>query len=288
VNAQLNVATGALFAIAACGGRPSLSDAARDDAHAIDAAVAIDGAAIDALPDGSPDAGLTPCTKPGNQALAFAGSQWVQIADATSLHPTDLTIEAWAKFAGFAGADQVVVAKPLGAQTGDSFALWYEAGKINAGVNPTSVGDAIGYAFAPAVGTWYHLTFTYDHVSSEQKLYVDGALVATGTTTSAPIYDTQAVIIGGDLDFGNPAGFFQGEIDEVKIWDSVRALAEVGLDVHSCTPGSFTGLRAYWALDEAGGQTTADLSGNGNAGTLGDGAGSDARDPSWIVSTVPF
>ncbi len=267
-----------LAAAGACGGKSSLSDAARIE-DAIDAVVTADAAT---------DAGLTPCTKPGNKAMSFAGAQWVQIPDATSLHPADLTIEAWAKFTGFPGVDQGIVAKPVGGGSGDSFAMWYEAGKLNAGVNPTSVGDAIGYTFAPVVGTWYQLTFTYDHVSSGQKLYVDGALVATGTTTSAPIYDTHAVIIGGDTDAGNPQGFFQGELDEVKIWDSVRGLDEVGLDVHSCTPGSFTGLRGYWALDEGAGQTTADASGNGNVGTLGDGPASDARDPAWIESTVPF
>jgi len=262
--------------VAACGGKStSFSDAPAADAIATDSGVSF-------------DAGLTPCTKPVNKALSFGGAQWVEIADATSLHVTDLTIEAWAKWKGFPGGLQVVVAKPLGTQTADSFALWYESGKLNAGVNPTSPNDAIGYAFTPTLDQWYHLTFTYEHTTSTQKLYVDGALVATGTTTSAPLFDTHPVIIGGDLDFEAAQGFFDGELDEIKLWDSVRDLGEVGLDVHSCTPGSFTGLRAYWALDEGTGQTTADLSGNANGGTLGDTTAADARDPSWIDSTVPF
>lgn len=266
----------ALLITCACGHPKALSDApAPPDARNADTAVAA-------------DAGLTPCTKPINKAMSFAGNQWVQMPDAPSLEPMDLTIEVWAKFTSFPGNFQTIVAKPLGTQTADSYALWYQAGKLNAGVNPTSPGDAIGYTFAPTIGQWYQLTFTYDHVALEQKLYVDGALVATGSTTSAPQYDTNPAIIGGDLDFGGPDGFFAGELDEVKIWTSVRDLSEVGLDVHSCTPGSFTGLAAYWALDEGTGQTTADASGHANTGTLGDGATADARDPSWIDSTVPF
>jgi hypothetical protein len=168
-----------------------------------------------ASPDGRlVDAGLAPCTKPANKALSFAGSQWVQIADSTSLHTTDLTVEAWTKFTGSPSGYQVVVAKPYGSSSGDSFALWLEGGALNAGVNPTSPADAISKAFTPAIGQWYQLTFTYDHTTSEQRLYVDGTLLGSSTTTSAPIYDTQPVVIGGDINGGAPGGFIQGECDE--------------------------------------------------------------------------
>lgn len=240
------------------------------------------------MPDASNvDAGLTQCTKPANKALAFNGSQWVTIADSTSLHTTDLTIGVWAKFTASSGFE-CIVCKPYGTGTGDSFALWYQNGALDAGVNPTSPSDAISQSFTPTLNQWYQLTFTYDHTTSTQKLYVDGTLLGSSTTTSAPVYDTHPAIIGGDTNGGSPGGFFVGEIDEVKLWDSVRDLTEVGVDLHSCTPGSFTGLRAYWALDEGTGQTTTDLSNNGNAGALGDDTTVDAHDPTWIDSTVAF
>ncbi len=191
------------------------------------------------------DAGLTQCTKTGNRALSFAGGQVVTVPDSRFvLRLDDLTLEAWARFAGLPGQFQVIVTKPLGSATADSYVIWTEAGRINGGVNPTNPGDAIGTGFTPTLGTWYHFVLTFDHTTRTQKLYVDGALVATGTTAAVVQYDDHPVLIGGDINFGALSGFFDGDIDEVKIWTSVRDADQVGLDLHSCTPGSFTGLAA--------------------------------------------
>jgi hypothetical protein len=241
-------------------------------------------AAIDAH---LPDAGLTACTKPTNHALTFAGAQQVTVADSPSLRPEDITIEAWARFSAlpFFGT---IVAKPFGNGTGDSYSIWYEQGRINGGANPSSVATGIGLAFAPTLGDWHHFTFTFDHTSQAQRLYVDGVLAASGTTPATVEYDDHPLLIGGDENGGSPGGFFQGDIDEVKIWRSVRDATEVPLDVHSCTPGSFTGLAGYWPLDEGSGQVTADVSGNGNDGVIGASSTVEASDPAWTTATIPF
>ncbi len=232
------------------------------------------------------DAG--PCTKPLNKALQFAGGQLATAPDSVSLHLSDLTAEAWVNFATLANPYQTIIAKPYGAATGDSFTIWYESGGLHAGANPTSVTDAIGYTWAPAIGSWHHVAFTFEKATLAQKLYVDGGLVASGTAASAPVYDTHAFYVGADADFGNPSGFFNGQIDEVRIWTSVRAIADIGGDLRTCIPGSFTGLGGYWPLDEGSGQAAGDVSGNANNAQLGAAAGADAADPVWVDSTVPF
>src|SRR6185312_14811488 len=97
VRRELSVRLAALAVAlaAACGHPHALADAATGDATSADVAIAIDAAGF--------DAGLTPCTKPANKALSFAGNQWVTIADAASLQPTDLTIELWAQFSTIPG-----------------------------------------------------------------------------------------------------------------------------------------------------------------------------------------
>lgn len=241
-------------------------------------------AAIDARP---PDAGLAVCTKPTNHALTFAGAQQVTIANSPSLMPKDITIEAWARFSAlpFFGT---IVAKPFGNGDGDSYAIWYEQGRINGGANPSSIASGIGLSFAPTLGSWYHFTFTFDHTSQAQRLYVDGVLAASGTTPATIEYDGHPLLIGGDENGGSPGGFFQGDIDEVKIWGSVRDATEVPLDVRSCTPGNFEGLAGYWPLDEGSGQVTADVSGNGNDGVLGTSSAVETSDPAWTSATIPF
>lgn len=241
-------------------------------------------AAIDASP---PDAGLSVCTKSTNHALTFAGGQVLTIADSPSLRPADVTLEAWARFSALPSFG-TVVAKPFGNGSGDSYAIWYEDGRINGGANPSSVATGIGLAFTPTLGSWHHFTFTFDHVTQAQRLYVDGVLAASGTTPAVVQYDDHPLLIGGDENGGGLGGLFQGDIDEVKIWGSVRDATEVPLDVQSCTPGSFAGLAGYWPLDEGSGQVTADVSGNGNDGVLGVFSIVELSDPAWTTATIPF
>ena len=76
-----------------------------------------------------------------------------------------------------------------------------------------------------------------------------------------PAYDTHSLLIGGDVDYEQPAGGFIGDIDEVRLWSTVRSLEEINADARSCSTGAVPGLRAYWPLDEGMGQTVADVSG---------------------------
>jgi hypothetical protein len=248
----------------------------------------VPGGQADASPADVLDVGLDPCTKPSNRALSFAGGQVVSVPDSPSLRPEDLTLEAWARLTGSLGSFETIVAKPLGAGNGDSYAIWYEGGRINAGANPSNVATGIGVELAPELGIWHHFAFTFDHATKEQKLYLDGALVASGTTPAVVEYDDHPLLVGADSNSGALNGFFLGDIDEVKLWTSVRDVTEVGLDRRSCTPGSFTGLGGYWPLDEGSGQTTADVSGNGNGGVLGSNSAVEAWDPTWVDSTVAF
>jgi len=229
------------------------------------------------------------CVKTANKALRFSGAQYVMAPDSTSLRVSDLTVEAWVNFSTVPGASySTIVAKPLGTGTADSFTLWYQSGGLYAGANPTSPSNAIGLTWAPTLGRWYHVALTYEQTTRAQKLYVDGALVASGTAPSDPFYDSHPFFIGGDVDYGTPSGFFSGAIDEVRIWRSVRAIEEIGGDLRTCTPGAFDGLAAYFPFDEGEGQLAGDLSGNGNTAQLGEASAAESSDPTWVDSTVPF
>lgn len=181
-----------------------------------------------------------------------------------------------------------MIAKPFGTTTADSFTVWYQFGGLYAGANPLNPSTAIGGAWSPTLGHWYHLAFTYEDATRAERLYVDGALFASGTAGSSPVYDEHPFYIGGDSDFGSPSGYFIGDIDEVRIWTSVRDIEEVGTDLRSCASGAVPGLAAYFSFDEGVGQTAGDLSGNGNTAQLGATANVDSVDPSWVDSGVPY
>lgn len=232
---------------------------------------------------------VTPCVKAANKALRYAGTEYVVTPDSPSLHLSDFTVEAWVNFSGVTPANyNTIVAKPLATATKDSFTVWYQFGGLYAGVNPTKPADAIGKTWAPTFGHWYHVAFSFDHATLAERLYLDGALFASGKAASAPTYDDHPFFIGGDTDNEMASGFFVGTIDEVRIWTSVRSPTGIQADLRECTPGAFDGLAAYFAFDEGAGQRVDDLSGNGNTVRLGSTADVDAADPTWIDSTVPY
>jgi hypothetical protein len=80
-------------------------------------------------------------------------------------------------------------------------------------------------------GQWVHVAGTYDPVAGQERLYVDGDLVASQALTSALVYDRTD---SGDLYLGKDPGVgeaFKGMIDTVGLWgsaltaDEIRALA---------------------------------------------------------------
>jgi hypothetical protein len=58
--------------------------------------------------------------------------------------------------------------------------------------------------------------------------------------------------------------------------------------MHTHQLGPTAGLVGEWTFDEGSGQTAHDDSDSGNDGILGTTAGSDAADPSYVTSTVPY
>jgi len=132
---------------------------------------------------------------------------------------------------------------------------------------------------------WYHVTLTTD--SSSSKIYLNGKLINTGAAFTPSI--------GANLRIGTrytTESFFNGFIDEPKIYPYARTAAQIKQDYNSRGSSKGTtanlggaasdsnlsdGLVGYWKMDEGVGTTTADSSGNSNIGTFGTGSSA----PSW-------
>jgi len=69
-------------------------------------------------------------------------------------------------------------------------------------------------------GAWYHVTATYD--GSTARLYVDGAL--TGETACDDLlYPGEGSFVAVGVDFPGLDEYFNGLIDELRIYDQVVA-----------------------------------------------------------------
>jgi hypothetical protein len=116
---------------------------------------------------------------------------------------------------------------------------------------------------------WYHIALTFDISSGEQILYVNGKVQAQVTQGAASSIDltrvtgsnpTNRFYIGKSW---NDDRWFDGEICEVRIWNTVRTQEELNQYKYEVTPTE-PGLLAYWKFDEGEGGTILDYTGNGN------------------------
>jgi hypothetical protein len=164
-------------------------------------------------------------SSPINGGLSFDGiNDRVTIADASSLIPSNITLEAWVKNSGTPGAYKHIVAKHYAGGYA-SYALYTGSG----GGLRFYIGHNSGFVASPAVtvseiwdGNWHHIVGTYD--GAKVRLYVDGAQVGTETATTVNIaYNTDNLYIGS---YGN-GYYYKGLMDEVKIYGRALDYSEV-------------------------------------------------------------
>jgi hypothetical protein len=144
---------------------------------------------------------------------------------------------------------------------------------ITAGQNYPITGTGVA-----APGVWNHAAVTYD--GSAWRLYLNGELDATVATPpgASPRADSlQHFGIGTAMtSTGAAAGFFQGVIDEVRVWHVARTLVEIQAARDQPLAAPTTGLLARYALDEATGTIVASRIAGAPNGTVMGG-------PAWAL-----
>ncbi len=207
---------------------------------------------------------------PGN-ALDFDGiDDYVEVPYSAQLNPPQFTIEAWVMPNGGYGTYRSVMTSrddsPLSgyviyASASDTWEFWSGNGSSWS----VCAGPSINY------GEWTHLAATYDGTSL--NFYVNGILV--GHNTGYVTNTSRSLRIGAGTTEGPPNYFFDGRIDEVRIWNVARTACDIRSDMNISTTGTETGLVAYYNFDQgiAGGNnsgitTLKDITSNGNNGTL--------------------
>ncbi|HEX8678001.1 MAG TPA: LamG-like jellyroll fold domain-containing protein, partial [Segetibacter sp.] len=124
---------------------------------------------------------------------------------------------------------------------------------------------------------WTHVAATYDPVSAVWKLYINGVLDLTkdlgSNITPANTSIQPAAIATAFTSTGVANGYFDGNIDEARIWNVVRTDAEI-LNNYKQELTSGTGLVARYGLNEGSGTTAANSISATSNGTL-------VNNPQW-------
>ena len=181
-------------------------------------------------------------------ALTFDGTDDYLRADAVAAELANAdayTMSAWVRPTNTDTGQRGIVAFHTG--TGGNKNMIFYRNERLAYYDP-----GIGYqesttTYAP--GTWHHVVVTVD-ASDNGTLYVDGSAEATFNTAVRPEAGDR-FSIGQEWDGTTASDFFEGQIDEVRIWTAARTAAEVRASTYQTVPPESNDLAAYYRFDAA-------------------------------------
>jgi len=193
------------------------------------------------------------------------------IPNAFKISGTAITLEAWVNLAALPtiGTEYLVMGRSATASLNTdpyySYALRIKNESGNARFNFHLSDGTEGSSFgstadtvAIETGKWYHLAGTFDGSSS--KIYVNGQLKSENITSGNSISSGEiGFYIGGTV-----VGFFNGLIDEVRLWNVTRSSTEINLSKDSPLFGYETGLAGYWPFETSTPTATPDKTKNHN------------------------
>ncbi len=199
---------------------------------------------------------------PKGSAVAFDGTDdYVELPTANSVvitEETDFSIEMWFKGASQANATLFSSGKGNGDPTDllnrGSWRLGFNASsqlELNAG-GESIVLDAENQVYLD--DNWHHLAVSVNRLGNI-SIFVDGDLQKSETSADYPPLFGLNMWVGArgfkiNTTTTSRDQFFNGEIDEVRIWQYARKQAQIMLTRNAKLEGDETGLLAYYPFEK--------------------------------------
>lgn len=238
-------------------------------------------------------------TADGNKSLLFGPGSYIKVDDQSALRLTTFTLEAWVMPTGKGTTTQSgsggVRGMPIitkGRGEGDypsslnvNYFLAINNNKKlaadfednNGGNHPVTSNAVI------QDNKWTHVAVSYEPETSVWKMYINGVLDITkdlgdNVTPADAVVSASAIATSVDSK-GVAQGFFNGNIDEIRVWNVARTDAEIS-DNYKRQLNSGSGLVTRYSLNENEGTKVNNSITSSSDGTI-------FNDPQWTTGFDP-
>ena len=228
-------------------------------------------------------------------SLAFDGvDDQVEVPNSPSLNigANTVTLETWV-YINTLPSELTTTYGSIYDSSQDAYILYLDKGENELRFKVT---DTDGTAERPGIpgtdlvsGKWLHIAGVYNGNQGTASIYLNGELkdVHTNAGLNDLVITGQKAYLGSQ----NSVDFFNGKIDEVRIWNLAKTQSDIQAAMNQELTGEENGLMAYFNFNQgiAGGDNTnplvntlIDNSGNGNTGTLNSGFALNGQTSNWV------
>jgi hypothetical protein len=214
---------------------------------------------------------LVPSAWAQQDSLSLAGGAHARVANSPQFAGQAFTFSAWITPLGPGlGGDGTIIAKPREGSSGNNLCSWW-LGWSSSSLRVTGLvvhefatsGAAATTVRQIPLGQPAHIAMTFDGATI--RLYVNGTLDASAPFNfSGVYYGTEPVLIGASNLANGFTWYYQGTIDDLRVWNRALSAAEVSSLVGCEGSGPASGLVAAWTFNNA---SLTDVSGNGHHAT---------------------
>ena len=192
-------------------------------------------------------------------SLAFDGDgDYVRIPDHSDLDFTeDYTIEAWIFAESFSWLAGIVSKYQTNGANGYMLRLTSQAPYTGIGFDEVETANG-----ELSSNQWYHIAAVNNE--GDRHVFINGTEISLSGSPLTVVANNNAIRIGSDY-----AGrYFDGRIDEVRIWEIARGQDDIVSMMNTLLSGQEDGLVAYYTFNEGAGDTLFDQTTNGHDGLL--------------------
>jgi hypothetical protein len=197
-------------------------------------------------------------------ALEFNGTdEFIQMPADPAFESTSgsLTIEAWVNPLPNGLLRAIVMQGDLGYGLAID-----EMGRLRYFVNGSTL-DSLASTGKVENEKWQHVAVVVDAAAGTTTFYINGRAAGEFPVANVTVRPGQALVVGR---LGiNGGGFFKGQMDELRIWNSARSFAEIEFFALQSLPEmTLPGLAGYWNFNEGSGGTLGNFLDSWPDGTL--------------------